>query len=288
MAAVTICTDFEDPKNKVSHCFPHGIETYRRKSGGGCVYADMGNLMLSYVTKDENVNLTFNRYTNLIVFALYRLGIEAKATGRNDILIDGKKVSGNAFYHLPGKSIVHGTLLYDTQMEHMVGSITPSKEKLLSKGVASVRQHITLLKDHTSLTLEEVKDFLRSSICHNEIRLDDHAVKSIEQIEQSYLSEAFIYGNNPRYTLVRKGRIEGVGDFEVRLEIKNGIIKDLDIKGDFFLVGDLENAILSPLRGCALTKESMESSLRDDLGDTILHLRRDQLINILISSEHFS
>ena len=84
----------------IDYCRSHNIETYRRKSGGGCVYADRSNVMFSYVTKDENVSLTFNRYVNLVALVLCRLGIDARATGRNDILIDGRKVSGNAFYHV--------------------------------------------------------------------------------------------------------------------------------------------------------------------------------------------
>ena len=90
------------------------------------------------------------------------MGIEAKATGRNDVLIDGRKVSGNAFYHIPGKSIVHGTMLYDTQMEHMVGSITPSDTKLVSKGVRSVRQHIALLKDSSLVSIITLVDLTRT------------------------------------------------------------------------------------------------------------------------------
>ena len=212
----------------LDYCREHGIQTYRRKSGGGCVYADMGNVMFSYVTKDENVCLTFNRYVNLLVLLLFRMGIEAKATGRNDVLIDGRKVSGNAFYHIPGKSIVHGTMLYDTQMEHMVGSITPSDTKLVSKGVKSVRQHIALLKDHTSMTIGEFMTFARRTLCDRSICLTPKQVERISEMEQEYLTDAFIYGRNPRYTIVSRKRIEGVGELEVRLEVKNGIIKGAD------------------------------------------------------------
>ena len=265
------------------YCRAHGIETYRRKSGGGCVYADMGNLMLSYVTKDEHVNLTFNRYINLVVLALYRMGMDAKATGRNDILIDGRKVSGNAFYHIPGKSIVHGTLLYDTNMEHMVGSITPGDEKLRSKGVASVRQHITLLKNHIRLSMEEVKASLLRQICDDEVCLDTRAMERIEEMSQIYFTDHFIHGCNPRYRITRRGRIEGVGTFEVRMEMRNGIIKDLDITGDFLLTGDLEDGIIAPLRGTPLTTDDLEHALEEDLGNIIPRLHRHQLIHILLS-----
>ena len=268
----------------LDYCREHGIQTYRRKSGGGCVYADMGNVMFSYVTKDENVCLTFNRYVNLLVLLLFRMGIEAKATGRNDVLIDGRKVSGNAFYHIPGKSIVHGTMLYDTQMEHMVGSITPSDTKLVSKGVKSVRQHIALLKDHTSMTIGEFMAFARRTLCDRSICLTPEQVERISEMEQEYLTDAFIYGRNPRYTIVSRKRIEGVGELEVRLEVKNGIIKGADIMGDFFLVGDIEHAILQPLRGCPLERKALQSALLDDMGDIILHLRKDHLIDLILNN----
>ena len=267
----------------LDYCRENGIATYRQKSGGGCVYADRGNLMLSYITKDENVRLTFNRYINLLVLVLYKMGIEAKATGRNDVLIDGRKVSGNAFYHLPGKSIVHGTLLYDTHMGHMTASITPSHAKLESKGVGSVRQHIELLKDHTTMTLDEVNAHIRETLCDSELTLDETAIRRIEQIEEGYLSQEFIYGHNPRATIHRKGRIEGVGDFDVRLQTRGGLIREADILGDFFLVGDIEEGILAHLRGLPPTPDTLKRALPADLGDTILHLRADDLINIIFN-----
>ncbi len=266
----------------VAYCREHGIRMYRRKSGGGCVYADMSNVMFSYITREENVNFTFNRYMNMLVLVLYRMGIEAKATGRNDLLIDGRKVSGNAFYHLPGRSIVHGTMLYDTNMEHMVGAITPSQEKLRSKGVESVRQHIALLKDYTDMSLEDFKLFVRSQLCHEEKVLDGDALAQIERIEKEYLSDAFIYGHNPRYTIVRRRRLEGVGDMEVRMELKNGIIKEMNLLGDFFIVGDLD-LITHRLRGVSLTREALTEVLPDDLGSIILHLDRSSFINLLIN-----
>ena len=269
----------------LDYCRRHGIQTYRRKSGGGCVYADMGNIMISYITKDENVTLTFNRYVNLIALVLCRMGIDAKATGRNDILIEGRKVSGNAFYHIPGKSIVHGTMLYDTNMEHMVGSITPGDEKLVSKGVSSVRQHITLLKDHTDMGIEEFKAFVRSTLCDKEVTLDMTAIAKIKEIEQTYLSESFIYGKNPSYTLVRRGRVEGVGDLEVRMQIKNGVIKGANIMGDFFLVGDLDEGIIRHLTGAQLEAESLRSALPEHLDDTILHLKKEDLIRIITKQQ---
>ncbi|MBR4898642.1 MAG: lipoate--protein ligase family protein [Prevotella sp.] len=176
----------------VDYCREHGIEMYRRKSGGGCVYADLGNVMLSFMTKDEQVNLAFNRFINMIMLVLRKLGVEATSTQHNDVLVNGRKLSGTACYHLPGCSIVHGTLLYDTDMEHMVNAITPGPEKLQKKGIQSVRQRITLLKDYIPQSLDELKAFIRDTLCDGERLLTADDVAGIEQIEQTYLKEDFI------------------------------------------------------------------------------------------------
>jgi len=176
----------------VDYCRANEIEMYRRKSGGGCVYADMGNVMLSYISKEENVGLTFNRFINMLLLVLRRMGIEATGTSHNDVMIGDRKVCGTAFYHLPGRSIVHSTMLYDTNMDHMLNAITPSQEKLQSKGIKSVRQRITFLKDHTTLNLDEVKAIVRTTLCDGELVLSQANIEGIEQLEQTYLREDFI------------------------------------------------------------------------------------------------
>ena len=176
----------------IDYCRKHGIQVYRRKSGGGCVYADRDNVMMSLVTEGDNVGFTFNRFMNMLVLVLRKLGIEATASGRNDVMIGDRKVSGTAYYQLPGRSIVHATMLYDTNMEHMVNAITPSREKLQSKGIQSVRQRITLLKHHTTLTLDEFKAFVRNTLCNDELQLTATDVAAIERMEQGYLDEGFI------------------------------------------------------------------------------------------------
>ena len=267
----------------IDYCKKHHIEMYRRKSGGGCVYADMSNVMFSYITRDENVNFTFNRYINLLVLVLFKMGIDAKANGRNDILIDGKKVSGNAFYHIPGHSIVHGTMLYDTNMENMVGSISPNNEKLISKGVESVRQRVALLKDYTNLSLDEFKAFAVQQLCNETRTLTEQDIMEIEKLEKEYLTHEFIYGHNPRYSIIRKHRLEGVGEFEIRIELKNEIIKQINMMGDYFLVGDIDNRLLLPLRNVPYTKESVEKALPNRVDDIILNLDKKDLIEMIFN-----
>jgi lipoic acid synthetase/lipoate-protein ligase A len=261
---------------------------YRRKSGGGCVYADMNNVMFSYITADDQVGFTFNRYMSMVVLMLQKLGIDASGSLRNDIMIGDKKVSGTAFYkpvsrteQNPGRSIVHGTMLYDTDMLNMVGSITPSSAKLLSKGVASVRQRVALLKDYTTLTLEEFKAHVRKTLCDEETTLTDEDIRCVQDIEQEYLSDDFIYGKNPQYTVIKKRRMEGVGEFEARIALKNGVIQRVNLMGDFFLVGDLDHGLLDILKGVPLTKSALRSRLPDRIDDIIMNLMTEDFVRLL-------
>ena len=178
----------------IPYCREHGIQFYRRKSGGGCVYADKSNVMMSYITCSDHVKTTFQEYMHMVCSMLRELGLEATSTENNDILISGRKVSGNAFYHLPGRSIVHGTMLFDTDMQHMLQAITPPTQKLNKHGVESVRQRITLLKEHTNLSIEQFKQFAVRKLCNKELQLTAEDIKNIETIEKKYLNTEFIYG----------------------------------------------------------------------------------------------
>lgn len=271
-----------DSEVNVAYCKANGIEYYRRKSGGGCVYADMDNLMFSYITRSDDVTTTFARYTHAIVAMLKDLGLDASDTSRNDIMVEGKKVSGNAFYHLPGTSIVHGTMLYDTNMENMLGAITPSATKLDSKGVKSVKSHITTLNRYLTMSIEEFQQHAHSTLCDGEIMLSDSDIAAIERIEAGYLTPEFILGNNPRCNMERSGRIEGVGEFKITLELNRNIVRHINLAGDFFLLGDLDS-ITTRLKGCHFTKEAVESALSDlDLSRVIMNLTKEQLINLLL------
>ena len=129
----------------------------------------------------------------MVTEALRTLGIEAVKSDHNDIMIGEKKVSGNAIYHLPGKNIAHGTLLYDTDMENMLQAITPSKQKLSKHGVESVRQRICLLKDYTSFSFPEIRRRLREYLCSSQYTLTPADIQIIEEIEKEYLDRDFIF-----------------------------------------------------------------------------------------------
>ena len=267
----------------VDYCREHGIAFYRRRSGGGCVYADRDNIMFSYITRSDEVQTTFTRYTSAVAEMLRGLGLDASASDRNDVLIGGRKVSGNAFYHIPGRSIVHGTMLFGTNMEHMLNAITPSREKLTSKGVESVRSHITTLSEHLSMDIEAFKRYVRETMCDDEIQLTADDVAEIEVITQAYLEPSFLWGNDPRCEVSRGGRIEGVGSIHIAIELKGNAVQDLHLRGDFLpLCEDVRQTLLDKLRGVKLTKEDLLEALNGcNAGQWILNLTTEQLITLL-------
>ena len=145
----------------LEYCREHGVDVVRRKSGGGCVYSDLGNIMVSYISRRGDVSEVFDRYMTALTEALRALGVPAEKSGRNDILVEGRKVSGNAFHQLPDRSIVHGTLLYSTDLEALTEAIRPPVEKLQRHGVESVRQRVMNLSEYVAL-MTEPDDALKS------------------------------------------------------------------------------------------------------------------------------
>lgn len=183
----------------VPYCREHGIAMYRRKSGGGCVFADKGNIMISYIRHCTDVAELFSEYLEKLAGFLRSLGINAEVSGRNDVLVDGKKVSGNAFSLKPnGVGIVHGTFLYNLDFAAMSSAITPSRAKLESKGVHSVEQRVLNLKsvlDEKNIGLQALKSAIISYFCTDELELTAGQVGEISEIERGYLEPSFINGH---------------------------------------------------------------------------------------------
>ena len=271
----------------VDYCRDHGIAFYRRRSGGGCVYADKDNIMFSYITRSDEVQTTFSTYTTAVARMLRGLGLNASASDRNDVMIDGRKVSGNAFYHIPGRSIVHGTMLYGTNMEHMLNAITPSREKLTSKGVESVRSHITTLSEHLpTMDIEAFKRHVRATLCDGEILLTDGDVAEIERLTLPYLEPSFLWGNDPQCEVTRGGRIDGVGSIHANVTLKHGVIHELRLTGDYLpLREDASNELANRLRGARLTAGDLRQALDGyDASKWILNLTNEQLITLLTTT----
>lgn len=177
----------------VDYCERNHIQYYRRKSGGGCVYADKGNVMISYITPKTTADAAFAEYLNKLAGVLRQLGFDAVKTEHNDILIGGRKVSGNALFQKEQASIVHGTLMYDVDIQTMMEAITPPKQKLEKHGIASVRQRVVNLKEiGLKLSVEELRGHIAHSLCDSEKVLTDDEVYEIEKIEQGYYAPEFL------------------------------------------------------------------------------------------------
>lgn len=276
-----------DNEVNTDYCKEHKIDIFRRKSGGGCIYADKGCIQFSYISRTVNANESFAAYMQRMADLLKGLKIDAQLSGRNDILIDGTKVSGCAFYQLSNRSVLHNSLLFDTQLDHLSNALTPAKEKLQSKGVASVRQRVTNVATYTQLDILAFMDYVRQEMCGTEmLELTEEDMKEVAEIEKELASDDFVYGKNPKYSLIRKHRFEGVGTLEAHIELKNNIIGSINMVGDYFLLGDIDHDFLSLLKGCEFTREAVEDRLEDiDLSTIIRGLKQRQFLRLLFGRE---
>ena len=182
----------------LDYCRRHGVKVVRRKSGGGCVYADRDNIMISYISRRGEVSDIFDRYLSALTSCLCTLGLKAEKSGRNDILVEGRKVSGNAFHQLPDRSIVHGTLLYSTDFDALEQALLPPVEKLQRHGVESVRQRVMNLSELLPMPIDVLKSALVGHFCDSVTVLSDDDVKAIEKIQEDYIVITTNTDNNGR------------------------------------------------------------------------------------------
>ncbi|MBR5810387.1 MAG: lipoate--protein ligase family protein [Bacteroidales bacterium] len=169
----------------LDYCKEHGVKIVRRKSGGGCVYSDKGNVMVSYVSAKGDTASVFERYLSAMTQCLRSLGLDAEKSGRNDILVQGRKVSGNALHQLPDRTIVHGTLLYDTDLDALEQAIRPPVEKLARHKVQSVRQRVRNLAeclDPSQIpSAEALVAYILDYFCEEAVTLTSNDTKLIDQ-----------------------------------------------------------------------------------------------------------
>lgn len=184
----------------IPYCQENKVECYRRKTGGGCVYSDEGNLMLSYISPSKHSQEVFQEFLDSFCVALQRLGLPAVSSSHNDVLVNERKISGCASMVTSGGTIVHGTFLLASNVEALQKAITPSQEKLNKHGVASVRQRVVTLAELCEemqippISTQEIKDHLIRHFCGHRLgyRPSDEEIKAIEAIEQTYLAPDFI------------------------------------------------------------------------------------------------
>lgn len=251
------------------------ITVTRRLSGGGAVYDDLGNLSFSFVFPIENQKLgDFSSFTQPIIQALHKMGAKnAQVGGRNDLLIDEKKFSGNAVYTKNNKMYAHGTLMFDVDLHEVSQVLTVSKQKLISNGVKSVRKRVTNLKPYLAepyqkISTEEFRDALLlhlfnandlSDIETKEYVLTHKDQQAINQlVTDIYANEQWIFGEEPQYTLKRTGKYTG-GFIEVHLTIDQNKIVNLAFYGDYFQLKDPVD-LVQRLEGMVYEKKYWHSS----------------------------
>ena len=284
-------------RNQVLHqevnldfCRKEAIDVIRRRSGGGAIFADGNNIMTSLITEDAAVEPLFQEYAESVATVLREMGVPTEVSGRNDIVLRdaGKdfKVCGNAFYRKFNRCIVHGTMLYDTEMRQMEGALHPDVYKLESKGVKSVRSRIGLLKDYLPFGIDRLQEQLHQFLCNTTITLGNDDIQKIEELEQRYYQPEYFYGTSNHANIFRRGRIEGVGTLELNICLQDSIISDVSLNGDYFDLGNSEETFKATFINKPFTPESIHDAIRTlHPESTIRRLSEDALLQLLMSRD---
>lgn len=254
----------------------HGIHVVRRLSGGGAVYHDYGNLNFSFIMPDDgNSFRDFAKLTQPIIQALHEMGVEgAELKGRNDLVIDDMKFSGNAMYATNGRMFAHGTIMFDSDINEVVNALKVRKDKIESKGIKSIRSRVTNIKpflpkekqDMTTVefrqeillkifgvdTLEQVKTY----------ELTDEDWQKINQIsDELYRNWDWNYGKSPSFNIEKRHRFP-IGSIEIRMNVDKGVITEAKIFGDFFGLGEIAD-VEAKLVGTKYDKEALREVVNE-------------------------
>lgn len=279
------------------YCQEHNITITRRLSGGGAMYQDLGNMCFSFVVQADKQKFgDFKSLVKPVVDALHEMGAtEAEVTGRNDIVIDGKKFSGNAMYSRNGKTFSHGTLMFDVNTDSVADALNVPKDKIESKGIKSVRSRVTNIKlylkpEYQELDTYQFRDELIKKIWgvatieeakayEYELTAEDQA--GIAEIEQKlYKNWDWVYGKSPEFSVQKRKHFDG-GTIDARFQVEEGKIKELKIYGDFFGPGDVTE-LEDALRGQEYTPDKMIAVLTKlDLGKYFVGIAQEDVIDLL-------
>lgn len=240
----------------------------RRLSGGGTVFNDSGNLNFTFIANDSGNEFTnFKKFASPVMKALGSLGIETQFSSRNDITIDGKKISGNAQYKYENRILHHGTLLYSVDGNSMCQALSFDKIKYESRGVKSVSSRVSNISDYMSkkMSVHEFKNYLSEFIIDDlkcrTYEFSKNDLNEIKKISSKFSSWEWNYGKSPEYNFKNRKKFSS-GVVQVMMIVQRGIINDIHIYGDFFSEKDkvqIENA----LKGCALDHDELKKTLNE-------------------------
>lgn len=267
----------------------NGIHVVRRLSGGGAVYHDLGNLNFSFLTKDDGDSFrNFKKFTQPIVDALKEMGVNAELSGRNDILAEGRKISGNAQFTTKGRMFSHGTLMFDTEIDAVVSALKVRKDKIESKGIKSIRSRVANITEflEQKTTIEEFRLTLLKSIFGGEenikeLVLTEEDWTNIKELsKERYGNWDWNYGKSPAFNMSHSERFP-TGGIDVRLQVKNGLIEDAHIYGDFFGVGDVAD-IEKRLIGVSYDKSLISEALGElEITTYLGGITKDQFLQLI-------
>lgn len=265
------------------------IQVVRRLSGGGAVYHDLGNLNFSFITKDDGESFhNFLKFTQPVIEALQKLGVSAELSGRNDLVVEGRKISGNAQFSTRGRMFSHGTLMFDSEIDSVVSALKVKKDKIESKGIKSIRSRVANISEFLSnkITIEEFRLKLLQSIFGTEMEIPQYVLtdKDWEQIHQlskeRYQNWDWNYGKSPKFNLQHSHRFP-IGQIDIRLEVHKGQIDQCKIFGDFFGVGNVSD-IERLLTGIKYEKTAIEDALSEiDIKHFFGNISKEEFIQLL-------
>ena len=269
----------------------HHINVVRRATGGGAVYHDLGNLNYSFITDvDEAARLSLDRFTEPVVSALRGLGLDAHASGRNDILIGEHKVSGTAQRILGKRILHHGTLLFDSDPSLIAGALKVDPGKFKAKSSKSVRSRVgnirELLGTESDMTITEFWDYLKEELSGSGFLQEELPPEAITQIEElrrtKYSTWEWNYGKSPAYDMVNSDRFDG-GGLEVRLSVRKGVITDIAFYGDYMSRTSSEE-LIEMLKGCAYREADVASCLdMIDISDLFGSITGDEVLQVIFN-----
>ena len=270
----------------------NNIKVVRRLSGGGAVFHDLGNINFTFISCNDNSFSDFKKFTMPIVEALKELNVHAEFSGRNDLLIDGQKFSGNAQYNYKNKVMHHGTLLFSSEINDLSNALKVKPSKFQGKSVKSVKSRVTNISSHLDkkMTVLEFKDYLMDFINKRDenshfYELNDKDVESINKlVEEKYSTWEWNFGYSPKYSLYNELKYPG-GNVEFSLDVHDGLIKDIKFFGDFFGKEDI-SFIENKLRNVKHNEYSIKSALENvDINNYFLNCNIDILISGIMGAK---